>query len=188
MPTAIENAKELRVKIADAKSRGANVQILHAWAPIRQKLDGALIESEELLKAATLLMREAELSSGHLPKTKELASLQAKLEKLEKRLIEDPSQFLDGNVWPTAKVQLSGLSEALRDGLLSAWESYLKGMTQSIEYLEPFATVGQCKPLILKIKAELEGLKNLTSEIPQNTEPFRVAARHQKEIQKLIQQ
>jgi hypothetical protein len=188
MGTAIENAKELRVKIADAKSRGANVQILHAWAPVRQRLDAFLSESEELVKAATLLIREAELLSGQVPKPRELASIQAKFEKLEKRLNEEPSQFLEDNVWPTAKAQLENLAKALRDGLLAAWESYLKSKAQSIEYLEPFASVGHCKPIILKIKTELAALRNLVSELPEGAEPFRSAVRHQKEIQKLIQQ
>lgn len=190
MNTALQKAKELRGKIQDAKSRTGNVNILRAWAPVREKVDALLEEVDVLTKATSLLAKtnDTGLHGKHLPTTADLKSLQIKLEKLEKRLNDEPDTFLDGNVWASCKTQLEGLAKALNTNLSSVWEEYVSGLGQSIDYLEPFAGVGQCAPIIRKIKIEMQSLKSLTASLPLDSEPFRRALQHQKEIQKLVLQ
>lgn len=190
MNTALQSAKELRMKILDAKSRTGNVNILRGWTPVRDRVDALLAEVEILSKAASLFAKTKEcgLLSKHLPTLNELKSLQAKLDKLDKRLVDEPDTFLKGDVWASTKNQLEGLAKALSSNLNSVWLHYLEGLGQSIDYLEPFARVEQCTPIIRKIKLELESLNTLKASLPQDAEPFRRGLQHQKEIQKLVSQ
>ena len=190
MNTALENAKALRAKITDAKSRKGNENILRGWSPVREKLSNLSAEVDMLSEAATLLMKNNEvgLLVKHLPTTVELKSLQSKLEKLDKRLAEEPETFLDGNVWASTKTQLDGLVKDLLANLAAVWSEYLNSLGQTIDHLEPFARVEKCTSIINKIKIELGSLNALALNLPQDLEPFRRAVQHQKEIQKLILQ
>lgn len=190
MNSALQNAKELRAKITDAKSRAGNVSILRAWKPVQEKVDELLAQLNTLSKAASLLAKtkEAGLLGKHLPTSGELNSLQTKLDKLDKRLAEEPDTFLKGDVWASTKSQLEGLAKGLNGNLIAVWAKYLEGLGQSIDYLEPFAQVDQCTPIIRKIKLELESLNALKATLPQDIESFRQAVQHEKEIQKLISQ
>ena len=190
MNTALQSAKELRTKILDAKSRTSNVSILRAWKPVQEKVGVLLAEVETLSKAALLLVKAKEVGflGKHLPTLNEIKSLEAKLDKLDKRLADEPDAFLKGDVWASTKTQLEGLGKTLHGNLLSVWLRYLQGLGQSIDYLEPFARVEQCAPIIRKIKLEIEGLNALSTTLPQGPEPLRRAIQHQKEIQKLISQ
>lgn len=190
MNTALQNAKELRARILDAKSRAGNVNILRAWKPVQDKVDMLLTEVKTLAKATALLAKTQEvgLLSKHLPTLNELKSLQAKLDKLDKRLIEEPDTFLKGDVWASAKSQLECLAKALYGNLIAVWVKHIEGLGQSIDYLEPFSRVEQCTLIIRKIELELEGLDKLKVTLPQDDEPFRQAMQHQKEIQKLVSQ
>lgn len=190
MNTALQNAKEMRARILDTKARAGNVSILRAWKPVQEKVDVLLAEMNTLSKATALLAKtkEAGLLGKHLPTANELNSLQTKLEKLDKRLAEEPDTFLKGDVWASSKTQLEGLAKTLYGNLIAVWVEYLEGLGQSIDYLEPFAQVDQCSPIIRKIKLELESLDALMANLPQDAEPFRQAMQHQKEIQKLVAQ
>lgn len=190
MSTALQRAKELRVKILDAKSRTGNVNILRAWKPVREKVDALLADVEALSKAASLLSEAAEvgLLAKHLPTLNELKHLQTKLDKLDSRLTDEPDAFLKGDVWASAKTQLDSLTNTLRRNLNSVWVEHLKGLGQSIDHLEPFTRVEQCTSIIQRIKLELESLTALTTSLPQDTEPLRRAIQHQKEIQRLVSQ
>jgi hypothetical protein len=190
MSTALQSAKDLRVKIRDAKSRSGNVNTLRAWKPVREKVEVLLADVEILSKSALLLSKTKEvgLLTKHLPTLNELKNLQAKLDKLDNRLTDEPDALLKGDVWASTKTQLDGLAHSLRDNLTSVWVEHLKGLGQSIDYLEPFARVEQCTSIIRKIKLELESLTALTISLPQDAEPLRRAIQHQKEIQKLVSQ
>lgn len=190
MTTALQKAKELRARIQDAKSRAGNVNILRGWAPVRDKVDVLLEEVKILSKATSLLAKTKDvgLLSKHLPTSGDLKSLQVKLDKLDKRLTDEPDTFLDGNVWASTKTQFEGLAKALNSNLKSVWEHYLNGLGQSIDYLEPFAGVAKCAPIIRNIKLEMQSLSELTASLPLDPEPFRQAIQHQKEIQKLVLQ
>jgi hypothetical protein len=190
MNTALENAKALRAKITDAKSRKGNENILRGWSPVREKLSSLLTEVESLSKAAALLIKNDNVGvlAKHLPTPVELKSLQSKLEKLDKRLADEPENFLDGNVWASTKNQLEGLGKDVQANLTTVWTEYLKSLGQTIDHLEPFAKVEKCTSIINKIKVELGSLDSLALNLPHDPEPFRRAVQHQKEIQKLILQ
>jgi len=190
MNTALQDAKALRAKISDAKSRKGNVNILRGWSPVLEKLSSLLAEVEALSKATSLLVKnkEVDLQSKHLPTAVDLKSLQVKLEKLDKRLSDEPDTFLDGNVWASTKTQLEALGKDLLVNLTAIWSEYLNSLGQTIDHLEPFAKVEQCTSIIHKIKIELGSLEALATTLPQGPEPFRLAVQHQKEIQKLILQ
>lgn len=190
MSTALTSSRELRAKLLDAKSRAGNVNTLRGWTPVREKVDLLVGGIESLAKAASLLAKNEEIGllGKHLPSLSELRSLQAKLDKLDKRLAEEPDTFLKGDVWASTKNQLEGLARTLNTTLLSVWTEYLSKLGQSIDHLEPFARVEQCTPIIRKIKTELESLNDLGATLPQDGEPFKRANQYHKEIQKLIAQ
>ena len=190
MNTALQKANELKVRILDAGSRAGNVNILRTWKPVQEKVNVLLVEVENLSKATSLLARTTEvgLLSRQLPALNELKNLHAKLDKLDKRLADDPGDFLKGDVWGSTKSQLENLAKTLYGNLISVWVEHLEGLGQSIDYLEPFARVAQCAPIIRKIKLELESLDALKAALPQDVAPFRQAMQHQKEIQKLVSQ
>lgn len=152
--TIIQRSNELSEMMKRIANRAADDDLVKKMegikTPLKQHAD--VIVS---LGVSRSLMKEAEVGGEVSVAGTAVKTLQDRIEKLRKRLRENRTQIMAGNVWAECDALATARSRELKQQLLKQWRDFVNQHTPGIEPFRPFANLASCKAVFAEL-AELD--------------------------------
>jgi hypothetical protein len=142
--TLLSRSKELSDKMKRIANRAADDVLVRKIEEIHEPLTRH-VATVVGLHSSLLVMRKAELLKASPVSGSTVQTLQQSISNLRKRLRENRSRLVEGNIWANCDKQQKAHAEELERLLQQQWKSFVTEHTPGIETFRPFAKLTSCK-------------------------------------------